>query len=655
MNAALLYFLCCLIGCTQASIEYYRDCGRKDYCQNRSSEYLFAPQNLDIDKFFNSQCYCDKECVKYGDCCIDRTKWPEENYYIDHIPRSLWTCTPLGNELGIYLVDGCLEESDVSNLCARKPINKDYHYTLDLPVYSAKTGIYYANVFCAICHKDTKKLKAIKTVLECTGSQISLEKLREEGEYLPGLRTWKAGNETCKMIPHDVTLAKHYGRRCIPSIADCPQTWDDFAVRDKCYSYQQLVKDNSSVFKNPHCALCNGIQPSELHCWQMFDYKVPLKHPSLFMIFDFNWDPNSCPIPKSVWDSLNGVCREMPCKDSSCIVNDCDKNYLNNNNSNSSDNCDDEEKEDQSEMLILTIEGYLTVVCLTISIVCLTIHNIVFYTLPKQRNLPGKILTSLSWSLIMAQTIFLIGVSPIINVPNFVCKSIAIIIHFYFLSAFFWMNVMSIDIWRTFSKSAFSNCHERTHTKYALYAWGCPALITCFALIADLTEFLPKDFRPYYGVYPGVCWFANRIGLGIYFYVPICILLCTNAILFTITVCWLQKQTNNAELIEASGRKEYTRLWLYVKLSIIMGLSWAFGMIAAFAHRPKFWYPFIILNGLQGAFIFLMFDLKTNVITSFFEKIGLKQYLRDGSKRNKTDTQSSKLSTSLRRSSGTKV
>ena len=57
-------------------------------------------------------------------------------------------------------------------------------------------------------------------------------------------------------------------------------------------------------------------------------------------------------------------------------------------------------------------------------------------------------------------------------------------------------------------------------------------------------------------------------------------------------------------------RKDQIRFYLYLKLFIIMGLTWIFGFIAAFARVQFLWYLFIAFNGLQGAFIFVMFDVK---------------------------------------------
>jgi hypothetical protein len=90
-------------------------------------------------------------------------------------------------------------------------------------------------------------------------------------------------------------------------------------------------------------------------------------------------------------------------------------------------------------------------------------------------------------ALLLAQFLFLVGVNPVVEVPLGLCIGIAVVVYYCFLSAFFWMNVMSVDIWRTFSGSTFrGNDGLRTHRKYAVYAWGSAALLALAALIVDL-------------------------------------------------------------------------------------------------------------------------------------------------------------------------
>jgi hypothetical protein len=144
-------------------------------------------------------------------------------------------------------------------------------------------------------------------------------------------------------------------------------------------------------------------------------------------------------------------------------------------------------------------EGYLTGLCLSISVFCLILHVGIYCALPKLSNLPGKNLLSLSWALLLAQFIFLVGVNPVFEVPLEVCIGIAVVDYFCFLAAFFWMNVMSVDIWRTFAGSIFRGSGGLgTHRKYAVYAWGTSALLVLAALIVDLC-IEEGDVKPSFG------------------------------------------------------------------------------------------------------------------------------------------------------------
>jgi hypothetical protein len=144
------------------------------------------------------------------------------------------------------------------------------------------------------------------------------------------------------------------------------------------------------------------------------------------------------------------------------------------------------DKEDQS-LISDEYQGYLTEFCLSLSVTCLILHIGTYCALPKLGNLPGKNLHSLSWALLVAHLVFLIGVKPAFEVPMEVCIGIAVVDYFCFLAAFFWMNVMSVDIWRTFSRSTLrGNGGSKTHMKYAAYAWGTSALLALVALAVDI-------------------------------------------------------------------------------------------------------------------------------------------------------------------------
>ena len=279
-------------------------------------------------------------------------------------------------------------------------------------------------------------------------------------------------------------------------------------------------------------------------------------------------------------------------------------------------------------------QSYLSVVCLGISVACLALHIIIHSLIPKLRNLPGKILLSLCCALFGAQLLFLTASKK--TELGQVCTLLAALTHWFFLASFFWMNVMGVDICRTFSSRVHrSGKRNSTFVYYSLYAWGCPTLIVTGALIVNFT--LPESiFSPNYGAH--VCWISSRIALAVFFALPVALLLLANIGLFIRTVCSIVEQKKAAKFAvdkkeegsdsttKKNNHNNTVRFVLYIKLALIMGLGWLFAFIASINKLQVLWYPFIFFNGLQGLFIFVAFNLKKKIYRLLWELVYKKPF-----------------------------
>lgn len=330
----------------------------------------------------------------------------------------------------------------------------------------------------------------------------------------------------------------------------------------------------------------------------------------------------------------------------------------------------------------------LSDICLTISVICLALHIAIHAALPKLRNLPGKNLLSLSIALFFGQLLFLIGMGVRDSVDYELCAAIGIFTHWFYLSAFFWMNIMGFDICRTFSGSrllsrrrAPGQSSRSTFTRYSCYAWGFPTVIVTVGMILDFGHLL-EEYAPSYGTQ--VCWISNRTGLGILFILPVAIILFENLILFTHTVHSILQQREAAQfavetnqsyrnssrqtstkeghqppLLKESNQsrnakdKQQIRFILYIKLGLIMGLGWVFGFLAALAKIPALWYPFILFNGLQGAFIFAAFDCKRKIYYMLYYWATRQYHPNDTSSSSRATNSVTKMSVSSQRFSTT--
>jgi hypothetical protein len=326
----------------------------------------------------------------------------------------------------------------------------------------------------------------------------------------------------------------------------------------------------------------------------------------------------------------------------------------------------------------------LSNVCLTISVICLAFHIAIHIALPKLRNVPAKNLLALSCTLFLGQFLFLTGVGARNSIGYGPCAFIAVLIHWSLMAAFFWMNIMGFDMCRTFAGSqikprlqhASVTRRRTTFRSYSLYGWSCPSLIVVVALIVDFCGVTDSGWAPHYGTHQ--CWICNKNGLGLFFVLPMAVLLTVNLVFFILTAWSIVKQWREthfairqsrtfkqkkgianfsdslkmSDIIYQRNRKSYivrlrTRFFLYVKLGTIMGLGWVSGFIAALADVPGLWYPFILFNTLQGAFIFLAFDCKRKVYYMVYEVITKRPHPSNLSSSQRVSTTPTTASTKL--------
>lgn len=252
--------------------------------------------------------------------------------------------------------------------------------------------------------------------------------------------------------------------------------------------------------------------------------------------------------------------------------------------------------------------GYVSAVGLGVSISCLFAHLAVFALVPDVRNLSGRNLASLALSLLAAYLCFLLG--QLGNPSPEICKGLAISTYYFFLASFFWMSAMAFDVWRTLRAATrelrvSSGSQWRRFFAYCLAAWFLPSIIVGIAVFLDgRSAGIPEEFRPLFGRYG--CWFGQRKALLIFFAGPAGALMLLNITLFTSTAVMVIGSTKTS--VKRSGSAARRNFSLYVRLSVMMGLSWTLGLVAGYMDVEVLWYLFIIFNTLEGLFIFVAFS-----------------------------------------------
>ncbi|XP_058125811.1 probable G-protein coupled receptor Mth-like 1 isoform X1 [Anopheles ziemanni] len=206
------------------------------------------------------------------------------------------------------------------------------------------------------------------------------------------------------------------------------------------------------------------------------------------------------------------------------------------------------------------------------------------------------------------------------------CTMIAIMMHFFFLAAFFWLNTMCFNIWWTFRDlrpTSLEKSQEVCRLRiYEVYAWGVPLVIAGVAAILDnLPDSNDTYLRPRFG--EAKCWFYGNMEMLTYFFGPIGILLFINLLLFASTArqltCGLWKRDDVKSTTERRGlvsSPSYSAALgrVCLKLVVVMGVTWVADVISWAVGGPNYlWIVTDLINALQGVFIFIVVGCQPQV------------------------------------------
>ncbi|CAH2048767.1 unnamed protein product, partial [Iphiclides podalirius] len=260
--------------------------------------------------------------------------------------------------------------------------------------------------------------------------------------------------------------------------------------------------------------------------------------------------------------------------------------------------------------------------CMLTSCVFILITVMVYAWLPELRNMHGRVLMAYLLCLFLG---FLCMSSMQImltvdNITKSICVVLTFIIYFALESAFFWLNVMSFDIWWTFSGKGgmgLTKVSKRFYA-YSLYAFGVPTLLTVLLISLEFSGLRPHPFLP--RIQDQGCFLFGRSKL-LYLYGPMLILCLANIVFFIMTavkIAQIKQQTAMLKSKESAmhdqHRKDKQRLLLYLKLFTVMGINWILEVISALYPEAEYIWNFTdAYNVLIGVTIFIIFVCKRKI------------------------------------------
>ncbi|XP_029174988.1 G-protein coupled receptor Mth2-like isoform X1 [Nylanderia fulva] len=225
------------------------------------------------------------------------------------------------------------------------------------------------------------------------------------------------------------------------------------------------------------------------------------------------------------------------------------------------------------------------------------------------------------------------------------CITIAFLEYLCIISSYFWLSIMSFNMWRTFREFPSLQRNVRRSGKklvyYALFVYGCPfVLVTiCFIVVNFFSEYIPKILE--LGITLGFCWDTNKhletFICGFYCIITVCIF---SSIFLSISAARNIKRYEkdaNLRLIDSESRqynenKKWLNLYmkLFIVLFILMGIHLSTFMITWFLitmhiqDHSAVNYVTQLLNVAQCFFTFILFVWKKKIKLMLLKRFGFR-------------------------------
>ncbi|KAH8380250.1 hypothetical protein KR009_009684 [Drosophila setifemur] len=281
-------------------------------------------------------------------------------------------------------------------------------------------------------------------------------------------------------------------------------------------------------------------------------------------------------------------------------------------------NCDS--KNDQSAVRIFNTYAMI----FSVPFMLLTIA--VYLLIPELRNQHGKSLVCYLMGLSVGYTtLCVVQFSREIEPDSMACKSFGYTSYTFFMAAYLWLNVISFDLWHNFRGTRGINRFQekKRFLFYSLYAWGLAVVFLAFTLYAQEISDWPYYLKP--GIGGGTfCWLdMTSWSALIYFYGPILVIVVANTVMFIMTAVKIHGvQREMARIIAGENstknlRTEKDKFGLFLRLFLIMGVTWTSELISYFVGNDKAWSKYFYIsdlcNAMQGFLIFMLFVMKKKV------------------------------------------
>ncbi|XP_067328325.1 adhesion G-protein coupled receptor D2 [Anolis sagrei] len=196
-----------------------------------------------------------------------------------------------------------------------------------------------------------------------------------------------------------------------------------------------------------------------------------------------------------------------------------------------------------------------------------------------------------------------------------VCFAVTAFLHLFFMAAFAWMLVEGLLLW---SKVVAVNMSEDRRMKfYYITGWGLPIIIVGVTLATSFNKYVADNH----------CWLNVQTDIIWAFVGPVLFVLTVNTfVLFRVVVVTVSSARRRSRMLTPNSSLEKQigiQIWATAKpvlvLLPVLGLTWVCGVLV---HLSVTWaYIFIVLNSLQGLYIFLVYAIYNSEVRNAIQRM----------------------------------
>ncbi|CAG5131942.1 unnamed protein product [Candidula unifasciata] len=282
------------------------------------------------------------------------------------------------------------------------------------------------------------------------------------------------------------------------------------------------------------------------------------------------------------------------------------------------------------------VQYILSVVCLALSMVCLLLALVTYAMFPALRSVAGRNNVCLCTTLMLAQAMILASshMSPDLGV---VCVAVGVATHFLWLSVMCWSFLCCFHMFRVFTSKTRSS-YSTTSSRNILLGknLACSLLLPAVVVVVVVVTMHTTSGGQSLGYGGSVCYLNSNILVGTVTVLPILSVSLINIAFFLITVVHIHR-VRKLQKHESFKKMDLQHLYVYIKLSTMTGAFWVLSVtgevlllfldaliqVRVFTQHNSLLIAGILLNGLQGLYIFISYTCNKRVLSLYLRRLGI--------------------------------